>query len=60
MRLPVILLATGALLFLVSLTADITTIGEGTAFGWKQIAGAAVGVIVAAVGMIQLRKKTGD
>ena len=56
MRLPVILLVAGVLLFLVSLTADFTVIGEGTGFGWKQIAGAVVGVVIAAVGMIQLRK----
>ena len=59
MRLPVILMAAGVLLFLVSLTADITTIGEGTGIGWKQIAGAVVGVVIAAAGMIQLRKTKG-
>jgi len=56
MRLPVILMVAGALLFLVSLTADMTTIGEGSAIGWKQIAGAVAGVVLAAAGMIQLRK----
>jgi hypothetical protein len=56
MRLPVIFLVVGVLLFLVSLTADVTTIGEGTGIGWKQIAGAVVGVVLAAVGMIQLKK----
>ena len=56
MRLPVILLVVGVLLLLVSLTADFTVIGEGTGFGWKQITGAIVGVVIAAVGMIQLRK----
>jgi steroid 5-alpha reductase family enzyme len=56
MRLPVILLVAGVLLFLVSLTADMTTIGEGSAIGWKQIAGAVVGVVLAAVGMFQLKK----
>lgn len=56
MRLPVILVVAGVLLFLVSLTADITTIGEGTGVGWKQIAGAVVGVVLAAAGMVQMRK----
>ena len=59
MRLPVILLVAGVLLFLVSLTADVTTIGEGTGIGWKQIAGAVIGVVLAAAGMIQLRKAKG-
>ena len=51
MRLPAILLVAGVLLFLVSLTADATGIG------WKQIAGAVIGVVVAAIGMVQLRRK---
>jgi hypothetical protein len=59
MRLPVILLVAGVLLFLVSLTADVTTIGEGTGIGWKQIVGAVIGVVIAAAGMIQLRKAKG-
>ncbi len=56
MRLPVILLVAGVLLFLVSLTADVTTIGEGTGIGWKQIAGAVVGVVIAAIGIVRLRR----
>ncbi len=59
MRLPVVLLVAGVLLFLVSLTADVTAIGEGTGIGWKQIVGAVVGVVLAAVGMIKLRKTKG-
>ena len=55
---PVILLVAGILLFLISLAADAVGIGEGTGIGWKQITGAVVGVVVAAVGMIQMRKKT--
>jgi len=53
---PSILLVAGVLLFLVSLTADTTGIGEGLGIGWKQISGAVIGVVVAAVGMFQLRK----
>ena len=56
MRLAVILLVTGVLLFLVSLTADFIMIGEGTGIGWRQLTGAVIGVVIAAVGMIQLKK----
>lgn len=56
MRLPVVLLVAGVLLFLVSLTADITTIGEGTGIGWKQIAGAVIGVVIAGIGIVRLRR----
>ena len=59
MNKPVILLVAGVLLFFViCLTADAVGIGEGTGIGWKQITGAVVGVIVAAVGIVQMRKKT--
>jgi len=55
---PAIFLVVGVLIFLVSLAADAVGIGEGTGIGWKQIVGAVVGFVVAAVGMVQLRKKT--
>ena len=58
MNKPVILLVVGVLLFFVSLAADAVGIGEGTGIGWKQITGAVAGVVVAAVGMVQMRKKT--
>jgi hypothetical protein len=57
MNKAVVVLVVGVLVFLVSLTADVTGIGEGGAIGWKQILGAVVGVVVAAIGMVQLRKK---
>jgi len=57
MNKSVMILVAGVLLFLVSLTADTIGIGEGTGIGWKQITGALVGVVVAAVGMVQLKKK---
>lgn len=50
------MLTFGVLLFLVSLTADSLGIGEGTGVGWKQITGAVVGLIMAATGMVQLRR----
>jgi hypothetical protein len=50
------MLTIGVLLFLISLTADSLSIGEGTGVGWKQISGAVAGVLLAGGGMFQLRK----
>ena len=50
------LLVAGVLLFLVSLTADTIGIGEGTGVGWKQITGAVIGVVIAAIGIVRLRR----
>ena len=58
--LAVSLLVAGMLLFLFSLTADATGIGEGTGVGWKQITGAVIGVVIAAIGMIRLRGSGGE
>ena len=58
--LAVSLLVAGMLLFLISLTADATGIGEGTGVGWKQITGAVIGVVIAAIGMIRLRGSGGE
>ncbi|MCW8984139.1 MAG: hypothetical protein OQK55_02270 [Thermoanaerobaculales bacterium] len=58
MKKPVILLAVGVLVFFVCLTADAFGIGEGTGIGWKQITGVVIGLIIAAVGAIQMLKKT--
>ncbi len=44
-------------MFFVSLTADAFGIGEGTGIGWKQITGFMVGLIIAAIGAVQMRKK---
>jgi len=55
---PVIFLAVGVLIFFVSLTADAFGIGEGTGIGWKQIMGVVVGLVIAGVGAVQMRKKT--
>jgi len=57
MNKPVILLVVGVLLFFVSLTADAFGIGEGTGIGWKQITGSMVGLIIAALGAVQMRKR---
>ena len=58
MNKAVILLAIGVLVFFVSLTADAFGIGEGTGIGWKQTMGVVVGLIITAVGAVQMRKKT--
>lgn len=57
MNKAVVILVVGVLLFLVSLMADTVGIGEGTGIGWKQITGAVIGVVIAAAGMMQLKKK---
>jgi hypothetical protein len=57
MNKAVVMLVVGVLAFLISLMADAVGIGEGTGIGWKQITGAVVGVVVAAVGMVQLKRK---
>ena len=49
------LLVVGVLLVLVSAAADTIGIGEAPGFGWKQITGVIVGVVLAAVGMTRLR-----
>jgi hypothetical protein len=54
----VVLLTAGVLLFLVSLTADSLAIGGAPGIGWKQISGAVVGVVLAAVGMVKLRSRS--
>jgi hypothetical protein len=59
MNKAVVPLVIGVLVFLVSLTADSLGIGEGTGIGWKQITGAAIGVVIAAVGMYRLRGSGG-
>ena len=51
------ILVVGVLIFLVSLLADAFGIGEGTGIGWKQITGCFVGLVVAAIGIVQMRKK---
>ncbi len=58
MNKPVIFLVIGIAVFFISLTADAFGIGEGTAIGWKQITGFMVGLIIAGIGAVQMRKKT--
>ncbi|MGV8040280.1 MAG: hypothetical protein AB2L07_09440 [Thermoanaerobaculaceae bacterium] len=49
------LLVVGVLLVLVSAAADTIGVGGAPGFGWKQITGVIVGVVLAAVGMTRLR-----
>lgn len=56
MRKPVIVLVLGILMFLISLTADSTGLGEGTGLGWKQITGAVFGLLMGAAATVQLRR----
>ena len=56
MNKPVALLAVGVLLAFVSLTADAFGIGEGTGIGWKQITGIVVGLVIAAFGLVKLKR----
>ena len=58
-RSSVFLLVAGVLIFLLFLTADSVGIGEGTGVGWKQITGAAIGVLMAALGMYRLKQSRG-
>ena len=56
---PAVILVVGVLIFLVSLLADAFGIGEGTGIGWKQITGSFVGLAIATIGIVQMRKKKG-
>ena len=51
------LLAAGALVLIGSLAADAIGIGGAAGFGYKQIIGAVVGVIAAAVGFVLYSRK---
>jgi hypothetical protein len=52
-----ILTAAGLLLLVVSLLADVFGIGSSDRFGSRQIIGAAVGAIVAVIGLLLSGKK---
>lgn len=46
-----VLMAGGVLLVLVAVTADLTSLGEGSAFGWKQLTGVVIGVLDVVAGV---------
>lgn len=49
------LVVLGVALALLSALADVIGVGSGVGFGWKQIVGTVVGIIVAAYGVRDLR-----
>ena len=51
------LLVAGVLIFLTALSADSLGLGAHPGLGIKQISGAVVGVIFAALGMVRLRDR---
>ena len=55
-QIGVAFLVVGVLLFLVALTADTLGLGSSPGLGMKQVAGAVVGVVIAAVGMRKVRR----
>jgi hypothetical protein len=47
----------GLVLLLASLFADPLAIGQpGTGFGWKQLTGSAVGLVIATLGVLLIRR----
>jgi len=56
----IILFISGLVLAALSLTADLIGLGEGSGFGYKQIAGLVVGVGGILVGVILLVRKSGS
>ena len=55
-QIALVLLGVGVVLLLLSLTADLSGIGEGTRFGYRQVAGSVVGAVLAGFGAFKLRK----
>ena len=56
--LGILLIVLGLLLLVVSLAADLIGLGNGTGLGWKQLLGAAVGVLIMLGGLWWMRRKT--
>ena len=54
--LALVVLVVGVLLALVALLADILGVGSEPGFGWKQSAGLAVGLVLAAIGLWRWRQ----
>lgn len=52
----VALLTIGVLLVLVSAAADRLGVGAAPGLGWKQVLGIVAGVVLAAAGMVTLRR----
>lgn len=54
----IILLVVGLVILVLSLVADIIGLGGSLGFGYKQIAGTIVGVIVTVAGLVLTGKKS--
>lgn len=52
-----VLLIVGIVVLIISVAADAIGLGGSTGFGYNQMAGTAVGAIVAIVGAILMRRK---
>lgn len=52
-----VLIAGGALLIVASITADLSGLGEGTAFGWKQITAVVLGLLDIMAGVLINRRQ---
>lgn len=50
----------GVLLALLSVFADVFFGSRGTTFGWKQLLGVVLGVVIAAAGVVLLRQEDGE
>jgi hypothetical protein len=50
-----VLIIIGMILVLLSLVADMLGVGAHAGFGWKQMTGTIVGVVLAVVGVLGLR-----
>ena len=55
-RMGWLLVGIGVVVLAASLLADPIGIGEGSGFGWKQVVGIIVGVLVAGWGAVTLRR----
>lgn len=51
----VVLVVIGVALALISVLADAVGVGTGPGFGWKQIVGTVVGVVIAGIGVRGIR-----
>ena len=56
----VVVLLIGAGLLLASLLADVVGIGDDVGFGSQQTMGAVAGVVVIAIGVYLMKRKTGN
>ena len=52
------LIILGLALLIVSLSADLIGIGNGTSIGWKQVVGAGVGLLIALGGTWLMQNKS--